>query len=165
MTGDTRKPAQPEARAVCEHFYASHCYRGMSIRLCMTCGDPDWDDLAGQLRDARAPQDGQFLTIAFMGHVELTGYVTEITLGGEPGFHVDLPDRLWGGNPLAWEEYSAKVLFSRRPVTEESVRRAWESQRLRAAERARQEAEWRRMQEQRALTDGGDEDDYDRSPF
>ena len=40
---------QPEARAVCEHFYASHCYRGMSIRLCMTCHEPDWDDLAEQL--------------------------------------------------------------------------------------------------------------------
>jgi len=43
---------QPEARAVCEHFYASHCYRGMSIRLCMTCHEPDWDDLAGQLASA-----------------------------------------------------------------------------------------------------------------
>ena len=50
--GDT-----PEAAAVCEHFYASHCYRGMSIRLCMTCGDPDWDDLAEQLdrKPARDP--------------------------------------------------------------------------------------------------------------
>jgi hypothetical protein len=43
---------QPEARAVCEHFYASHCYRGMSVRLCMTCHEPDWDDLAGQLLSA-----------------------------------------------------------------------------------------------------------------
>ena len=45
--GDT-----PEARAVCEHFYASHCYRGLSIRLCMTCHEPDWDDLAEQLGKA-----------------------------------------------------------------------------------------------------------------
>lgn len=43
---------QAEARAVCEHFYASHCYRGMSIRLCMMCHEPDWDDLAGQLASA-----------------------------------------------------------------------------------------------------------------
>lgn len=43
---------QPEARAVCEHFYASHCYRGMSVRLCMTCHEPDWDDLAEQLASA-----------------------------------------------------------------------------------------------------------------
>ncbi len=42
----------PEARAVCEHFYASHCYRDMSIRLCMTCHEPDWDDLAEQLAGA-----------------------------------------------------------------------------------------------------------------
>jgi hypothetical protein len=47
---------QPEARAVCEHFYASHCYRGMSVRLCMTCHEPDWDDLAGQLAEARASE-------------------------------------------------------------------------------------------------------------
>jgi len=108
--------------------------------------------------------DGQFMTIAFMGHNELTGYVTEITLGGEPGYHVDLPERLWGGNPLAWEEYSGKALFSRRPVTEEGVRRAWEAKLAAAERRRQQEAEWQRMQEQRALTDGsavaGDEDDY-----
>jgi hypothetical protein len=55
MRGDGVHPMtehQPEARAVCEHFYASHCYRGMSVRLCMTCHEPDWDDLAGQLADA-----------------------------------------------------------------------------------------------------------------
>jgi hypothetical protein len=40
---------QAEARAVCEHFYASHCYRGMSIKLCMMCHQPDWDDLERQL--------------------------------------------------------------------------------------------------------------------
>ena len=45
---------QCEARAACEHFYASHCYRGMSIRLCMTCHEPDWDDLAEQLAAASA---------------------------------------------------------------------------------------------------------------
>lgn len=52
---------------------------------------------------------GQWLHIAFMGHVELTGYVTEVALGGEPGYHIDLPDKIWGGSPLAWEEYSAKA--------------------------------------------------------
>jgi len=56
-TGDhpadaTMTEHRPEAGAVCEHFYASHCYRGMSVRLCMTCHEPDWDDLAGQLADA-----------------------------------------------------------------------------------------------------------------
>jgi len=51
-TGGAAVSEQPEARAVCEHFYASHCYRGMSVRLCMTCHEPDWDDLAGQLADA-----------------------------------------------------------------------------------------------------------------
>lgn len=113
--------------------------------------------------------DGQFMTIAFMGHIEREGYVTEVTLGGEPGYRIDLPDKLWGGNPYAWEEYSAKVLFSRCPVPEESIRVRWETERKRAAERARREAEWQRMQEQRALTSGevrhaeGGDPDYDRA--
>ena len=47
---------QAEARAVCEHFYASHCYRGMSVRLCMTCHEPDWDDLERQLGGVRQPE-------------------------------------------------------------------------------------------------------------
>ena len=82
------------------------------------------------------PGDGQF-----MGHTELTGYVTDITIGGEPGFRVDLPEKLWGGNELAWEEYSAKVLFSRRPVTQESVRAAWDETLRRAEERRRWQEE------------------------
>lgn len=98
-----------------------------------------------------ARADGQFLEIAFMGHVELIGYVTEITLGGEPGYHIDLPEKLWGGNPLAWEEYSAKALYSRRPVTEVSVRAVWDAQVRRAAERRQQEAEWDRQQQHRAV--------------
>jgi hypothetical protein len=101
--------------------------------------------------------DGQWLHIAFMGHVELTGLVTEITLGGQPAFHIDLPGKLWGGNPMAWEEYAGSALYSRRPVTEESIRKAWEAQR----ERVRYRAEWARTQEQRALesADGNDTDE------
>ena len=52
LRADADAQRQPEARAVCEHFYASHCYRGMSIRLCMMCHQPDWDDLERQLREA-----------------------------------------------------------------------------------------------------------------
>ncbi len=108
-----------------------------------------------------AEPDGQWLCIAFMGHNEHTGYVTEIVKNGQPAYHVDLPEKLWGGNPLAYVEYAASAWFSDRPVTEESVRRAWEAQQRRAAERARQEAEWARTAEQRALTAGGNqEDDY-----
>ena len=101
---------------------------------------------------------GQFMEIAFMGHVEREGYVTEVTIGGEPGYHIDLPDKLFDGNPYAWEEYSAKALFSRWPVREETLRVRWETARRRAGERAKREAEWRRMDEQRALTAGGDSD-------
>lgn len=125
------------------------------------------EDAAGAM-PGPALGDGQFMIIAFMGHIEREGYVTEITLGGEPGYHIDLPDKLWGGNPYAWEEYSAKVLFSRCPVPEESIRVRWETERKRAEERARREAEWRRIQEQRALTaspgDGQDDEDGDEDP-
>lgn len=103
--------------------------------------------------------DGQWLQIAFLGHVELTGYVTEITLGGQPAFHIDLPEKLWGGNPMAWEEYAGSALYSRRPVSEESVRAAWEAQRERAARRTREEAEWHASQQQRALEAGDDDDE------
>lgn len=54
---------QAEARAVCDHFYASHCYRGMCVRLCMLCHAPDWDDLERQLAGAREPA-GEPLTPA-----------------------------------------------------------------------------------------------------
>ena len=108
--------------------------------------------------------EGQWLSIAFMGHVELTGYVTEISLGGQPAFHIDLPDKLWGRNPMAWEEYAGSALYSRRPVTEESVRAAWEAQRERARKRAEQEAEWARQPGRFAL-DAADGDDNEGGPF
>lgn len=109
--------------------------------------------------------DGQWLLISFMGHVELTGWVTEITLGAQPAFHVDLPDKLWGANPMAWEEYAGSALYSRRPVTEESVRQAWEAQRERAAQRAREEAEWHTRQQQRALEAANDDDESQGEAF
>lgn len=96
------------------------------------------DALPGRAPDA----DGQWMTISFMGHVELTGYVTEITLGAQAAFHVDLPDKLWGGNPMAWEEYAATALYSRRPVSEESVRKSYEARIARQAAYERQQAEW-----------------------
>jgi hypothetical protein len=46
---------QCEAKPECEHFYHSLCYRGMSVRICQMCGDPDWDDLAEQLGRKPAP--------------------------------------------------------------------------------------------------------------
>jgi hypothetical protein len=104
---------------------------------------------------------GEWLSIAFMGHNEYTGYVTEIVKNGQPAYHVDLPEKLWGGNPLACVEYAATAWFSDHPVTEEFVRRAWEAF-VRAAEKRRQqEAEWRRADEQRALTAGGRDEDSD----
>jgi transcriptional regulator with XRE-family HTH domain len=104
------------------------------------------------------PEGGQWMEMSFLGHDDVTGYVTDITLGGEPAFHIDLPDKVWGGNPLSWEEWSVRALRRRGPVDGESVRRAWEARRRAAALRAADEAEWRRMQEQRALTAGSDDD-------
>ncbi len=91
---------------------------------------------AGELADLGAEAgteqpEGEWYRIAFKGFVELTGFVTEVTVAGQPVFHVDLPEKIWGGNPMAWQEYAATGLHSRRPVTEESVRAAWESERAR----------------------------------
>ena len=108
-----------------------------------------------------AEPDGYWACIAFMGHNEYTGYVTEIVKNGQPAYRVDLPEKLFGGDPLSYVEYAAAAWFSERPATEEFVRRAWETQVRRAAERARQEAEWQQAREQRAIAAVGGEEDYD----
>src|SRR5205814_1591759 len=90
-----------------------------------------------------------------------TGYVTQVTKHGQAAYHIDLPEKLWGGNPLAWVEHAAAAWFSERPVTEATVRRQWEAAVRAAAERARREAEWRDMQMRQAITAGADDDDLD----
>lgn len=117
------------------------------------------DDQASEPKPAA--EDGYFATIGFMGRLEYTGFVTQFTKHGQAAYHIDLPEKLWGGNPLAWVEHAASAWFSERPVTEESVRRQWEARVRAAAERARREAEWQRMQEQRALEAGSGEDEND----
>jgi transcriptional regulator with XRE-family HTH domain len=108
---------------------------------------------------------GQWMFIAFMGRIEYTGYVTEITKHGQPAYRIEKPEKIWGGNPLAYVEHAASAWFSDHPVTEESVRKAWEAG-IRAAEKRRQqEAEWRRADEQHALTAGSGDDEYAGSPF
>lgn len=89
------------------------------------------------------------------------GYVTEVTVCGAAMLHIDLPAKLFGGEPDAWEEYAPSALYGLSPVREESVRRAWESQRRAVEERARREAEWQRTQEQCALTAGRDGEETD----
>ena len=85
---------QCEARAACEHFYASHCYRGMSIRLCMTCHEPDWDDLAEQLADAE--------------HVEAAAAVLERRYPGtRPDALQDVLSELWAIS-RAWRRIAAE---------------------------------------------------------
>lgn len=106
---------------------------------------------------------GEWLFIAFMGRIEYTGYVTKITKHGQPAYRIELPEKVWGGNPLAYVTHSASGWFSDHPVTEESVRKAWESRVRAAAQRAADEAEWRRAQEQRALTAGQVRDDEDQA--
>lgn len=107
---------------------------------------------------------GRWACIAFMCRNEYTGYVRDITKGGQAAYRVDLPGLVYGGNPLDYVEYAATAWFSEWPVTEASVRAAWEAKLRAAGKRRRQEAEWARMQEQRALTAGDDDldDDYDR---
>lgn len=100
------------------------------------------------------PGDGQWMTIAFMGHVEVTGFVTEVTIGGQSAFHIDLPEKNFGGDPSGWLEYAATALYSRRPATEETARKTWEARRAR-------EAAWAQWREdgQRAIGAGDDDQD------
>jgi hypothetical protein len=91
---------------------------------------------------APAPS-GYFAEISFFGHISHVGYVTEVTFhGGEPGYRIDLPELLWGGNPVAYREYAASAMFSRWPVEEASVRIAWKAERKRAEEWRQREAVW-----------------------
>ena len=110
-------------------------------------------------QEAPPPDDadepgGYWACIAFMGHNEYTGYVTEIVKNGQPAYRVDLPEKLWGGNPLSYVEYAATAWFSDRPVTEESVRRQWEARVRAAAERARLDAEWQQREQRLELASG-----------
>lgn len=113
--------------------------------------------LAGQA--SRLPRaEGQWMEMTFFGYADATGYVTEITVGGEACFHIDLPGKLFGGDPRAWVEYSARAMRSRRPADAESERAEWEEDvRLAAEERQRREA-WERQQQTRALTAGAADD-------
>jgi len=39
---------QPAAKPECEHYWASLCFGGLSVRLCQLCHEPDWDDVRRQ---------------------------------------------------------------------------------------------------------------------
>ena len=136
------------------------------LRIAEACRTPA-SSLLPLEHQGRATGDGdggRWACIAFMGRNEYTGYVRDITKNGQPAYRVDLPGLVYGGNPLEYVEYAASAWFSEWPVTEASVRAAWEAKQRAAERRRQQEAEWARMQDQRALTDGsaavGDEDDY-----
>lgn len=125
------------------------------------------EDAATASAQSAAP-DGYFAVIAFFGRIEHLGYVTEVMLhGGQAAYHIDLPEKIWGGNPLAWREYAASALFEKHPVTEDSVRRAWEAEREQAERWQRQQAEWDRDRSPAALPagDGADRGDDDRGAW
>lgn len=102
--------------------------------------------------------DGQWLEIAFMGHIEYRGdraaYVREVTRNGQPAYRLELPDYVFGGDPSAVRHHAASAWFGDQPVSEESVRRAWEAKREAARIRRQREAEWERQQAERALPAG-----------
>lgn len=133
------------------------------LRIAEACGTPASSLLPAEHREApgTVSGDGYFAKIAFMGRIEHVGYVTQVTKHGQAAYHIDLPGKLWGGNPLAWVEHAASAWFSECPLTEEFVRTAWERHLREAAERKRREAGWARMQEQRAIAGGEDGDDED----
>lgn len=115
--------------------------------------------------------DGEFKRISFMGRITHTGLVTEIIKHGQPAYHIDLPERLWGGNPDAWVEHSAAAWFSEEPISEQAVRVTWETGLRRRAMQAERERLWREQQQTHALEagdgdpdevwDGEDDDDDD----
>jgi hypothetical protein len=102
---------------------------------------------------------------------EHTGYVTEVTgHGSVAAYHVDLPDKVWGGNPLAQVEYAASAYFGKLLLSEKSVRSAWEADLVRRERLKREREEWQRRADERALAAPGsagsepaddDEDDPD----
>jgi hypothetical protein len=105
--------------------------------------------------------DGQWQVISFFGHAEYTGWVTEITKHGQPAYRIDMPEKVFGGDPLAYVTHAASSWFSDRPVTEAFVRKAWQERQERARLRAEQEAEWRALQQRQAIEAGDGEDDTD----
>jgi len=44
------------ARPECEHYWAHHCYDGLSVRLCQLCHEPDWADVRQQQAEAAAAE-------------------------------------------------------------------------------------------------------------
>lgn len=108
---------------------------------------------------------GYFATILFFGRIEHTGYVTEVTgHGSVAAYHVDLPDKVWGGNPLAQVEYAASAYFGRLLLSEESVRSAWEADLVRRERLKQEREEWRRRADERALVAAGPAGDEDDDP-
>ena len=156
-----------------------HCSATMAVQflLKLLAGEDEPPQTLAEASEAMLPPPsallapgGRFEDIAFFGHLDHTGYVTEaIDHGGNAVYRIDLPEKIWGGNPLAEIEYAASAKFSRKPVTEESVRAQWEAERARAERWRQQQAEWERAGSQRALPagDGSGEigdDEYER-PF
>lgn len=103
--------------------------------------------------------DGEWRSIAFMGHIEYDGFVREVTRNGQPAYRVELPDYVWGGDPSAVRHHAASAWFGDQPVSEESVRKAWEARRELAEQRRLREEEWQRQQERRALEPAGTSSD------
>lgn len=133
---------------------------GDLLRIAEGCGVPASSLLPPEHREHGGTDDagGRWAVIAFMGRNEYTGYVRDITKGGQPAYRVDLPGLVYGGNPLDYVEYSAAAWFSEWPVAEASVRAAWESKLAAAERRRQQQGERDRAARQRALTAAGGTD-------
>jgi hypothetical protein len=106
------------------------------------------DELTAEAVPEVPDDGGRWERIGFMGHVEYTGWVTEIVRNGQPAYRIELPDYVWGGDKDAWVEHSATSWYSSNPVNGRAVRQGWEATRRRRAEIAEWEA---RQKAQRAL--------------
>lgn len=115
-------------------------------------------DAPGTAPAGAALPDGEWLEIAFVGRIEYRGaYVRQVTRNGQPAYRVELPDYVFGGDPAAVRHHAASAWFGDQPVSEQSVRKAWEAQQEAARLRRERAAEWERQQAERALP-AGDED-------
>jgi hypothetical protein len=100
-------------------------------------------------------EGGQWAVVELLGHRRRAGYVTEVTVCGTAMLRITLPAAVWGGDPQAWEQYTAAAMYGMHPASEAEVRGAWE----RDMEARRRAQEWQASRA--ALLPGDDDPDED----
>lgn len=98
---------------------------------------------------------GKWLRIAWFGKNQVTGYVTEVFRHGDKAaYHVDLPDRIWGGDDSAVKDFAADAWFDEDQVPMAAVYSEWAAHRAYLAQRRQREAEQKERLARPAITSG-----------